>query len=570
VPEIGLRARWILPSLGLIVVLVAWSTPLESLRAWLLHPHRAQAEAAAAQAAASARIGWTVGAIVLALLPLALRDPERSRPIRLDPRTLWLAMIAALVLRFSASTQSLWYDEIAPLATYIAHGPGVIIGNAFTTANHPLQSLLSWCCTPLGVEPWIRLPSMLSGVAAVLGAWWIGRATREGPRLGGAMAIAMAILPAAVNAGSEARGYGLMIAASSLSTGLLLMALRFGGSWRWIAYAIVLALGVWAHFLTAMVGVGHAVVALWMLRHAPERRAAVLILRAVCCAGLLSLALWSPALPDLLRTRGQFAALRGDEPSLLGTQGLLLLWQLAGMTPLPMHKAGVDGVRAVLTGLPALALLMIGLAACVRDRALRRGLAFVAAGLPIAVLFAWLGGSWLYARFLLFAVPGTALLMAIASQHALRLAGSAPRMMSVRAIVTILPVLVIGISLAYDLGAGPRQPIREAVARVAERRTESDRVLGIGIADDVVQWYAMAYGVPIEPTGIGGERLPEAIAQTDARWIVAMYPHHRHANATPEAIARLGFQRRPLHGFVGWLDAGQGTVEVWEHAPDSP
>jgi hypothetical protein len=49
-----------------------------------------------------------------------------------------------------------------------------------------------------------------------------------------------------------------------------------------------------------------------------------------------------------------------------------------------------------------------------------------------------------------------------------------------------------------------------------------------------------------------------------------MYPHHRHANATPEAIARLGFQRRPLHGFVGWLDAGQGTVEVWEHAPDSP
>jgi hypothetical protein len=518
----------------------------------------------------SARIGWTVGAVVLALLPLLLTDAKRQEPTHADRRWLWGAIALALALRFSASTQGLWYDEIAPLATYIAHGPGVIVGNAFTTANHPLQSLLSWCCAPLGVEPWIRLPSMLSGVAALLGAWWIGRALREGTGLAAAMSIAMAILPAAVNAGSEARGYGLMIASSALSTGLLLMALRHGGSWRWIAYAIVLALGVWAHFLTAMVGVGHAAVALWMLRRAPERRAAALILRAVCCAGLLSLALWSPALPDLLRTRAQFAALRGDEPSLLGTQGLLLLWQLVGMTPLPMHKAGVDEVRAVLTGLPAMALLMIGLSACMRDRALRRGLAFAAAGLPIAVLLAWLGGSWLYARFLLFAVPGTVLLMAIASQYALRLAGSAPRMMSLRAIGAILTVLVIGISLAYDLGAGPRQPIREAVASVAERRAESDRVLGIGIADDVVQWYAMVFDVPIEPTGIGGERLPDALARGDARWIVALYPRHRHANATPEAIARLGFRRHPVHGLTGWLDGGEGTVEVWERVPDRP
>jgi hypothetical protein len=570
VPSTGSRARWILPTLGLIALLAAWGTPLETLRAWLQHPHRAQVAAAAAEAAASARIGWSVGAVVLALLPSLLRDPDRLRVINMDRRTLWFAMIVALVLRFSVSTQGLWYDEIAPLATYIAHGPGVIVGNAFTTANHPLQSLLSWCCAPLGVEPWIRLPSMLSGLAAVLGAWWIGRALREGTGLAAAMAIAMAILPAAVNAGSEARGYGLMIASSALSTGLLLMALRHGGSWRWIAYAIVLALGVWAHFLTSMVGVGHAAVALWMLCRAPERPAAALILRAVCCAGLLSLALWSPALPDLLRTRGQFAALRGDEPSLLGTQGLLLLWQLVGMAPLPMHKAGVDEVRAVLTGLPALALLMIGLAACIRDRALRRGLAFAATGLPIAVLFAWLGGSWLYARFLLFAMPGTVLLMGIASQHALGVSGSAPRMMSGRAIGALLAVLVIGISLAYDLGAGPRQPIREAVARVADRRAPQDRVLGIGIADDVVQWYAMAFDVPIEPTGIGGERLPDALARGDARWIVALYPNHRHPEASAERLHELGFRRRPAHGFAGWLDAGEGTVEVWERAPDSP
>lgn len=527
---------------------------------WLQHPHRAEATTAAAQAATSARIGWTVGAVVLALLPMLLRDPVRTRVTPTDRRGLWFALVMALALRFSASTQSLWYDEIAPLATYIAHGPGVIVGNAFTTANHPLQSLLSWCCTPLGVEPWIRLPSMLSGAAAVLGAWWIGRALREGPGLAASMAIAMAILPAAVNAGSEARGYGLMIASSALSTGLLLMASRHGGSWRWIAYAIVLALGVWAHFLTAMVGVGHAAVALWMLRSAGERPAAGLILRAVCCAGLLSLALWSPALPDLVRTRGQFAALRGDEPSLLGTQGLLLVWQLIGMTPLPMHKGGVDEVRAVLTGLPALALLAIGLAACVRDRALRRALALAASGLPIAVLLAWLGGSWLYARFLLFAVPGTALLLCAGAERAARRPAVA-----VALLAFVAPTFLIG-----DLASGPRQPIREAVAHVADQRAPQDRVLGIGIADDVVQWYALAFETPIEPTGIGGQRLPEVLARTDARWIVALYPNHRHPDASASRLHELGFRRRPLHGFQGWLDAGEGTVEVWERAPDSP
>lgn len=556
-PPIGSRARWVLPTLGLIAVLAAWGVPLEALRAWLQHPHRAQAEAAAAQAATSARIGWTVGAVVLALLPSLLRDPNRLRVADVDRRMLWLAMIVALALRFSMSTQSLWYDEIAPMASYIAHGPGVIVGNAFTTANHPLQSLLSWCCTPLGVEPWLRLPSMLSGVAAVLGAWWIGRALRVGPGLAASMAIAMAILPAAVNAGSEARGYGLMIASSALSTGLLLMALRHGGSWRWIAYAIVLALGVWAHFLTAMVGVGHAAVALWTLRRAGERRGAGLVLRAVCCAGLLSLALWSPALPDLLRARAQFAAVRGDEPSMLGTQGLLLLWQLVGMTPLPMHETGVDVVRAVLTALPSVALLAIGLAACIRDRDLRRALALAASGLPIAVLCAWLGGSWLYARFLLFAVPGTALLLCAGAERAARRP----------AVAVALLAFVAPTFLICDLASGPRQPIREAVAHVAERRAPQDRVLGIGIADDVVQWYAFALETPIEPTGIGGERLPEVLARTDARWIVALYPNHRHPKASAARLHELGFRLRPLQG---WLDGGEGTVEVWERPPDSP
>jgi hypothetical protein len=176
------------------------------------------------------------------------------------------------------------------------------------------------------------------------------------------------------------------------------------------------------------------------------------------------------------------------------------------------------------------------------------------------VLLAWLGGSWLYARFLLFAVPGTALLLCAGAERAARRPS----------IAVALIAFVVPISLICDLAFGPRQPIREAVAHVADQRAPQDRVLGIGIADDVVQWYALAFATPIEPTGIGGERLPEVLARTDARWIVAMHLNHRHPNASAARLHELGFRRRPLHEFQGWLDAGEGTVEVWERAPDSP
>ena len=558
----GRRIRWILPCTGLATLGLAWGISDAALEAWFRHPYRGDAATAAVHAAWAARVGWSVGAVTLMLMPWVLLDARAGLPPveRVPTRWMWLAVALALALRVASASQGLWYDEIASLGTYVAHGPGVIMGNAFTTANHPLQSLLSWCCLPLGVEPWVRLPSVLSGAVAVLGGWFIGRATRPGAGFATAMAFAIAVLPAAVNAGSEARGYGLMIAASAMSTGLLLMAMRHGGSWRWITYALVLALGVWAHFVTAMVGAGHALLAIALLRSKPRRVEAIGALLAVACAALLAIALWSPALPDLLRTRGQFAAYRGDEPSLAGTQGALLLWQLVGMTPLPMGKSGIDTLRAqLLAALPA-ALMLAGAVSAACDRDLRRSVGFAGLGLPLALSAAWLGGSWLYARFLLFAAPATALLLCAGAERAARRPAIA---------ITLLAFIAPSF-LISDLAFGPRQPIREAVAQVAGQRAEHDRVLGIGIADDVVQWYAMAYGVAIEPTGIGGEHLPEALARTDARWIVALYPEHRHPNATGRALVELGFHRRPVFGFLGWLDAGQGTVEVWERAAPRP
>jgi len=560
-----------LPAAGVATVVLAWTIPQDRLAEWMTHPVRAHGAEAATVAAAWARWGWTLGGAVLATMPWLLHDPCRGTEERpaISGRWLVLSMVVAVALRIHLSGQGLWYDEIASAMTYTVHGPDVIMANAFTTANHPLQSLLSWCCLPLGVEPWIRLPSILSGALAVLGCWWIGRGVSPSTTLAAWCAGAMAIMPAAVNAGSEARGYGLMIAASSISGALALQAMRHGGTARWTAMAIVLALGVWAHFVTALLGVGQAVLGLWALRDPAQRPQARKLLMAVACAGGLALALWSPALPDLIASRSQFTARRGDEPTLAGPQGLLLLWQLVGMTPLPLHKAGVDRGLATLTGLLPAALVVMGLATAAPRRQLRLGLAMIGLGLPIAILIAWIAGSWLYARFLLFAAPATALLLGVAAQ---RLVEGRVGVPATRRRVLGASAAISGAALfmAYDLRAAPRQPIREAVARVASLRAPDERVIGIGIADDVVQWYALAFHVPVEPTGVGGERLPEVLARTDARWIVALYPEHRHPAATAPSIARLGFRMRPVHGFVGWLDGGEGTVEVWERRPDDP
>jgi hypothetical protein len=546
-------------------LLAAWLVAPPDLAAWMEHPVRLDGAAASLQGAAWARWGWTAGGLTLLFMPWLLGRQGATWAVKISARErglLILAMVGAVVLRFFLAGQGLWYDEIASAMTYVVHGPGVIVGNAFTTANHPLQSLLSWCSLPLGVEPWIRLPSMLSGAFTVLGCWWIGRATAPGSSLAAWCAAIAAVLPAAVNAGAEARGYGLMITCSAWATALAIEGLRSDGRARWCLYAVVLSLGVWAHFVTALVGMGHAAVAGFMILRGQGRPEASRLLGAVACAAVLALALWSPALPDLLRGRSQFSASADETPSLLGTQGWLLLWQCVGMTPLPLGPSGIRVAVAVACGLLPLAVIVAGLRACMGDRACRTALALAGLGVPIAITCAWAADSWLYARFLLLGAPATVLLLATGARSLVEGRSGSRRMAGLLATGALSAIF-----LGFILASPSRQPLREAVAQVAQARQPDEPVLGIGIADDVVQWYALAYGVPIEPTGVGGDRLLEMLDRTGATWIVALYPDHRHPAASGPALSNLGFSRCPTHGLPGWLDGGEGTVEVWRRNP---
>ncbi len=511
----------ILPALGGMIVAFAWMTPQASLAQWMQHPLRHDAAAAAITAANWARWGWTLGGLTLLCMPWILSDHRSSSAVPpRGGRALAAAILLAVVWRMLQARDGLWYDEIASLGTYVVHGPGVIMGNAFTTANHPLQSLLSWCMLPIGVEPWIRAPSILTGALAVLGAWWIGIATRPGTSLATWMAFCMALLPAAVNAASEARGYGLMIAASSLSTGLALMAMQFGGSWRWVLYAIVLALGVWSHFVTAMVGVGHVILALWMVRTPSQRVIAMRLLAAVACAAVLAMSLWSPLLPDLLQTRSQLITSRGDEPSWLGVQSSLLIWQSLGFSALPNHL-GLGNISLALLAVP---LLISGVIGCVQDRRTHTPLAAAGLGLPVALILVWLLGSWFYARFMLFSVPAISLIAGVGAANLCNAneTNSRHRFRCLHWATILMAVTSWGI-----LGCmWSRQPIREAVAFIAEHRTQNEVIVGIGLSDDVVQWYAMMNDLTIHPTGPNGIHTNHVMDRLHPHWIIQLYPSH--------------------------------------------
>jgi hypothetical protein len=226
------------------------------------------------------------------------------------------------------------------------------------------------------------------------------------------------------------------------------------------------------------------------------------------------------------------------------------------MGALPQPGVGSGAIWGAFLVLP---LLAIGLRGCFADREARRALAASALGLPIALALVWVAGSWFYARFMLFSLPGVALVAGVGAANLMRARSGN----GLGRWLPLLPVVMAFIAWPLFCTAGPRQPIREAVAWVAANRGPDDVIVGIGIADDVVQWYAMANRLTVHPTGLNGATAPETIARLRPRWIIQLYPQHTTRPETEPAAQQLGsWQRRTFHGCID-----DGDVVVLQRTP---
>src|SRR5262249_28451782 len=118
--------------------------------------------------------------------------------------------------------------------------------------------------------------------------------------------------------------------------------------WLWLAYTICCALGIWSHFVTAFVPIGHGVWLTWRAVRWREWRFSISGISSLILAASITITLYAPVLPSMLAARGMFTATDPNQPTILGSEGLHALLQLGGSW---YWWAAIPGLIALLIGL---------------------------------------------------------------------------------------------------------------------------------------------------------------------------------------------------------------------------
>lgn len=549
--------QWgVLYSSGVLVALTCFALALfietQTWSEWFHHPAQNVAERTRVGAELWRIMLAVTGAVVL-IAPLAwmafLRNvgvPGEATALSRKRRRAWGLVgivFVALLVRATRIGESLWYDEIASWMTYSGGVKtiGAVFGNFLDPINHPFHSLLvhlsvSWLSDWLGVELAFRLPALIFSLLSVVAIYGLAQ-TSLGERTAFIAAGLAAILPVSALEGVEARGYSMMIFFSAAATWSLLAARKHNNPWLWAAYSCACALGVWAHFVTAFVPIGHAIwMALRAIRFGEWRQFACGV-AALMLAAALAITLYSPMIPAMLASRGMFAAVSGDQPTILGPEGLHALLQLGGSW-------------YWWAAAPGLLLLVIGLIAAIRQRSDAASLIDAAMlGLPLMLIVVALSGTWMYARFTLFVLPGAILLLAIGLD----------RLWRWRTPAGMIACALIAVASVADLAVRPpKQPLRDAADYVRARRRADDYLLVIGLAHPVQRLYAgdlnLAY------TFKHGENLPRILSRLRPDWVIVEYPN----SVRPETYKLL-----EMTGYTeavrldGWIDWTNGDVIVY-------
>lgn len=476
-------------------------------------------------------------------------------------RTRLYGLIGLIALGFAIRAmrinESLWYDEIASWRTYNGGTTsfGAVIGAFLDPINHTFHTLLNrlsvqWLVGEVGIEIAFRLPALLFSLATIPVMFGLGQAAAN-ERVGWFAACIAAVAPVCVLEGVEARGYSMMIFFSTAATWALIEAFRRRSPLLWLLYAICCALGVWSQFVTAWIAIGHGAWLAWrFIRVSDDRMASTQGLIALTMAGVISIMLHAPMIPGLLAWRENFVAARPDQPRIFGAEGLHALMQLGGAWT---WKASLFGLGLAVTG----AFGALRRRTPNADRIPRRDvLAMSLLGALLMLLTVAISGTWLYARFLLFVMPGAMLLMAFGLDEAwsrYRLAGAA-------AIVGLLSTSMIDLALLP-----PKQPLRDAMDYVQTRHQPGDRIVVVGLAHDVLSIYMHADDLTLIDSFMFGRDLEAKLDSIRPQWVIIEYPDHVPVDRY-ELLAARGYRRDPHPRFDGWADWGHGDVVIYSRS----
>jgi len=254
-----------------------------------------------------------LGLFGLSLIALAFlsrrREAQPRRPAEgavstAAATTLALILGLATLLRVYALGVGPWFDEILTHVRYVRIPLGQIVTSYDSQNQHLLFSVFARLTTwLLGDGVWqLRLPAAIFGVAGIAALWPVTL------RLYGAR---IALLATALLACSyhhvwfsqNARGYTGLMLWTVLSGWYLLRGLEGEGNRAWCGYAVCVALGFYTHLTMIFVVAGHGAMVAWRFFRRDGRTLSQRLeplLFGLLPAGLLTLTLYAPVLPQLL------------------------------------------------------------------------------------------------------------------------------------------------------------------------------------------------------------------------------------------------------------------------------
>ena len=551
----GRRPMWLFAFIAIAALTCAGLATListDSWAAWFHHPAQNRPELTR-EGAVLWRAMLATSAVMMALATVVVHvvqprvatcEIERgivSRRTRL--LTLSAIVVAGLVFRATRIHESLWYDEIASWMTYTGgvDSAGAIVGSFLDPINQVAHTLLNWISvhlfvSHLGVEPAFRVPALLFSLLSVIAMFGLGRAALD-ERIGFIAAGLIAVLPVSVLEGVEARGYSMMICLAAAMTWALLEAHRRHQPWIWVVYALLCALGIWSHFVTAFVPIGHAAWLIWRAARHKEWRFAACGLAALALAATFTITLYAPMIPSMLAAREMFARRTVDQPTILGAEGWHALLQLGGSW-------------YWWAALPGLALLPLGLRRAFKSINGRNVVMMTMLGLLMMLIIVAASRSWVYARFTLFALPGAVLVMALAID----------RLWRWRPAIGAIAILLVVIASIADVAVRPpKQPLRDAADFVRSRWAAGDSVVALGLAHPVLAVYAA--DLNLSYSFWFGADLEMRLDANQPRWVIVEYPRRVKVETYALLHAR-GY--RAIQQFRGWADWTEGDVIVMQ------
>lgn len=188
------------------------------------------------------------------------------------PRTDYIFVAVALVLLiglslWNISGPSIWFDEA--FGAYMIHFNFLDIARYTATDVHPplfYWLLKIWTAVFGHTEFGLRSMSVFFGVIAAIFSYLLTR-RQFGRRASIVGLFVLALSPMVIRYSQEARMYTLAAAIVLSATYVLVRALESKSRKLWVLYGVLVSLGMWTHYFTALAWLAH-----WAWRYITVRR----------------------------------------------------------------------------------------------------------------------------------------------------------------------------------------------------------------------------------------------------------------------------------------------------------